>query len=75
MIPTALVEESWPMAKHTETDGQSTLAKSMMFGGALAVDQLDPALVVRTMVGELAYATATQVVADAQEILVKSAPW
>jgi hypothetical protein len=56
-------------------DGQSTLAKSMMFGGALAVDQVDPASVVKTMVGELAYSTATQVEADAQEMLVNPAPW
>jgi hypothetical protein len=75
MIPTPLVDESVPTAKHTEVDGQSTLARSMTFGGAFPVDQFDPASVVKTTVGELAYATATQVVGDAQEILEKSAPW
>jgi hypothetical protein len=69
------VVESLPTAKHAEMDGQSTLAKSMTFDGANTDDQLDPPFFVKTMVGELAYATATQVETDAQEMLVKSAPW
>jgi hypothetical protein len=66
-----------PTAKHTVVDGQATLDGPL--GGPVATpagrcagDQVDPASVVVTMRGVLVSDTATQIDADAQEILVGS---
>jgi hypothetical protein len=64
-----------PTAKHTVVDGQATLDAPLTPAGRLALDQADPASVVVTMAGVLVSETATQVVADGQEILVKSPGW